>query len=69
MVRNCETRGVHCLLELYDIRGKLVRRHRACTVDLQRGIKWNTANVPPGVYLIRADIGNKKLKKRFVIVD
>jgi hypothetical protein len=53
---------------IYDINGKIVRKLSATSYQLSAGIIWNPSGLPPGLYIVRAWIGNRTLEKKITLL-
>jgi hypothetical protein len=64
-----ELRNIH--IGIYDIAGKLVYRldqRISHSVERFPGYAWHASGTPPGVYVVRAQIGNSILSKKIELV-
>jgi hypothetical protein len=54
-------------IKIFDIHGKLISKLTANSLELKAGITWNAGQHPPGLYLLKANIGNKKYTKKLML--
>jgi murein DD-endopeptidase MepM/ murein hydrolase activator NlpD len=68
---NCRLQIVACGLKIYDINGKmaddLTSKIKNQQSSILNQIIWHPSNLPAGIYILKARIGNKTLTKRLFL--
>jgi hypothetical protein len=54
-------------IAIYNCRGTMIEKLPTANCLLPTDITWNPAGLPAGVYLVRADIGNRILTRRITL--
>jgi hypothetical protein len=55
-------------LALFDVNGELVEARSTDSQQLKGGIPWNASGLASGLYFVKAQIGNKTLQKRIILL-
>jgi hypothetical protein len=62
--QNTGDRRQNTKVKIFNIKGELVTILSPEFCVLHSGITWNTSNHPPGLYVIRLNLGKKQFSKR-----
>jgi hypothetical protein len=68
---NCRLKIVDCRLKIYNINGKMIDDLTSEINNLKSSIlnqiTWTATNHPPGIYILKATIGNQQYIKRLLL--